>query len=155
MKVSTRVPFLLAAAAFAAVLSSTAQASQGDAKHSEQVIFAGRGTATFGGGDTAFGFAVHCEAESANKNAGNCTGFLYFHDLGLSGFVTGTESESGDTDVYILTVSTADGSIACTLTNPSAPVNGPNNTVTVNCSVPSGTATLTDAVVRVTAPPEH
>jgi hypothetical protein len=131
-------------------------AGQGEAHHSEQVVFSGTGTGTFDGTDTPFGFWVWCEAESDNPYAGRCNGAMYFYALGITRSVKGTNSEVGeDSDVYTMVVSSTDGAVACSLTNPNGPSNhGPSNEVDVVCGSPSGTGTSTTAVVNITHPPD-
>ena len=57
-----------------------------------------------------------------------------------------------DSKRYSMDVSSADGSIVCTLANPAAPKHGPHNEVDVSCSTPAGEATSFNAVVNVTGP---
>ncbi len=129
-----------------------ATAGVASAQHSEQVVFSGAGEGTFDGTDTPFGFWVWCEADSANPYAGECNGAMYFYALHLVKHVEGGVSEGPD-GIYNMNVFSSDGSVACNLHNESAtPSHGPQNTVMVDCSAPSGSGSSTNAVVNVTGP---
>jgi hypothetical protein len=121
---------------------------------SEQVIFSGVAStgSTFERGSSV-AFSIHCEAESENPNTGRCNGgVLRFPALGITRHVTGTNTEEGDSDLYTLTVSSADGSVACQLVNPALPVAGAHNMVQVTCKAPAGAARSDSAIVHVTGP---
>ena len=147
--------FLALALAAIATLPAFAQ-GRGEAHHSEQVVFSGTGSGTFDDTPTPFGFWIWCEAESSNPYAGKCNGAMYFYGLGITRSVTGTNSEVGDdTDVYTLVVTSMDGAVACSLTNPNGPsTHGPTNVVDLTCSAPSGSGESTTAVVNITHPPD-
>ena len=140
--------------------SSAATSSVGGrqiaAKNSEQVVFSGVAGvhSTFPSGSPA-GFWIWCEADSSNPYLGECNGSMYFYALGITKHVEGEVTEPSE-GIYRMEVSsTLDNSVNCVLTNQSPdPVNGPQNTVTVSCTSPSGSATSTSAVVNVTGPPE-
>jgi len=122
---------------------------------SEQVVFSGVATtnSTFPNGSPA-GFWIWCEAESENPYDGECNGSMYFYALGITKHVEGEVTEPSE-GIYRMDVSsTLDGSVHCILMNAGEAVHGPNNTVTVTCTTPSGSATATSAVVNVTGPPE-
>jgi hypothetical protein len=133
---------LLAPAAFAA-------------ENSEQVVFSGTGFGTFNNTSTPFGFWIWCEDESNNKYAGRCHGAMYYYGLGITRSVKGTIDEN-EADEYILSVfSSKDDSIDCTLQSSNPVQHGPHNTVTVQCTAPSGSGTSSNAVVNVTGPEEE
>jgi hypothetical protein len=108
----------------------------------EQVIFSGEAEGSFG----EVGFWIWCAVDESG-NYDDCSGALAFDDLHLVRHVEGEVTEP-DEDVYQMDVaSTRDGSVACTLTNVPPITHGPTNSVDISCTVPSGTATATDAVV--------
>jgi hypothetical protein len=139
----------------AAVLPSLENGGSAAAQDaSEQVIFSGVAStdSTFAGG-ASVAFSIHCEAESGNRNAGRCNGgVLRFPALGITRHVTGTNTEEDDSDLYTITVSSADGSVSCQLNNPALPVAGANNVVQVTCKAPAGAAQSNNAIVHVTGP---
>ncbi|HJP65271.1 MAG TPA: hypothetical protein VKA30_03080 [Actinomycetota bacterium] len=113
------------------------------AERSEQVVFSGEGEGSLGEVE----FWIWCQAESDNPYEEDCNGAMRFDDLSKKGqHVTGDSSEGAEGQ-YTMDVASADGSIACTLTNEPPIVHGPHNTIDIVCSSPSGTATSTDAVV--------
>jgi hypothetical protein len=143
-------PSTLASAAPSGV--SLAQAAQ---HASEQVVFSGVATtsSTFPNSSPA-GFWIWCEAESENPYEGECNGSMYFYALGITKHVEGEVTEPSE-GIYRMDVSsTHDDTIHCILMKQAEAVHGPNNTVTVTCTTPSGSATSTSAVVNVTGPPE-
>jgi hypothetical protein len=78
---------------------------------------------------------------------------MYFYALGTPKHVVdGSITELADGQYQIHVLSSKDSSIDCTLTNMPPRQSGPNNTVTVSCATPSGSATATGAVVNVTGP---
>ncbi len=121
------------------------------ANNSEQVVYSGAGTGTLGGTQSVIAFWVWCEADSSNPYTTRCTGAISIPALGLNKAVKGTISENPD-HVYHLIVSSADGAIACTLTNNLPIASGPMNTVNIDCTAPMGSGTSTNAVVVVTGP---
>lgn len=121
------------------------------ANNSEQVVYSGTGAGTFGGTGSAFGFWVWCEADSSNPYTSFCTGSVYIYSLGLVRGVKGSVSENPD-HVYHAMVSSTDGAIACSLTNALPITSGPTNTVTADCTAPTGGGMSTNAVVVVTGP---
>lgn len=145
----------LPVAAALAMMALTASAGGAQAANSEQVVFSKTGAVgTFGGTTTPFGFWIWCEASSSNPYQGNCNGSMYFYALGIPKHVIdGGITEPADGQYQIHVLSSKDSSINCTLTNTPPPQSGPNNTVTVSCTTPSGSATATGAVVNVTGPP--
>jgi hypothetical protein len=124
-------------------------------RNSEQVVFSGvaASNSTFANGSPV-GFWIWCEAESTNSYVGECNGSMYFYALGITKHVDDVSIVEPSEGLYQITVkSTKDDSIACTLSNTPPPVNGPNNTVSVVCQTPSGSAVSNNAVVKVTGPP--
>lgn len=123
-------------------------------KNSEQLVFSGLASmdSTFQNGSSV-AFWIWCEPESTNPYAGECNGALRFDALGITKHVEDASvAEIGD-DLYRVTVkSTLDDSVECTLSNTSATVNGPHNTVRVDCQAPAGSAVSNNAVVNVTGP---
>ena len=118
--------------------------SNARAAGSEQVIFSG----TAG----AVGFWIWCEADSENGYLGECNGAMYFYNLGITAHVTDSAPpQEGADGVYTLFVeSTGKNPISCSLSNSSAPVHGPHNTVQVSCTTPNVSAQTDTAVVVVT-----
>jgi len=123
-------------------------------KASEQVVFSGVATtgSTFPS-QSPVGFWIWCEAESTNPYDGECNGAMYFYALHITKHVEGEVVETSE-GIYEMTVSsTQDTSIVnCVLKNTEEAQHGPNNTVQVTCSTPSGSATSTNSVVNVTGP---
>jgi hypothetical protein len=105
-------------------------------------VFSGTGGGDFG----PVGFWVWCQVQTSNPYETDCNGSMYFYQLGLVKHVGGEVSEPAD-DQYQMDVSSADGSVACTLTNEPPIVHGPHNTVDVSCSSPSGSGSSSTAVV--------
>jgi hypothetical protein len=128
-------------------------------RNSEQVIFSGVAStdSTFQNGSPV-GFWIWCEAESDNPYAGECNGAMYFYALGITKHVTDIEDvtsiEEFGNEQYRIRVQSKDGSINCTLESAAERVNGPRNTVRVECQTPPGNAVSNNAVVNVTGPGE-
>src|SRR5919108_1793968 len=115
------------------------------AQGKEQVVFSGDADGNLG----EVGFWIWCAVDEAGAYD-DCSGSIHFEDLaGPAKHVTGEVTEPED-DVYRMEVSSADGSIVCTLTNEPPITRGPTNTVQVDCSSPSSSSTSETAVVRVT-----
>lgn len=143
----------------------------------EQIVFSGQippGTFESTGPttETDVGFWVWCEHRMAdNSYAGECDGSLNIGDLSQG--VSGTVMMDPDMDQHIISVSSKDGSLACTLSDedptadePGAPgptantdqgttdvphTAGPTNTVNISCTAPAGVSgTFTGAVVKTT-----
>jgi len=152
----TRNRVLIGLCALALVLggSAVATAGQGGDHHSEQIVFSGTGFGTFNDTPSPFGFWIWCQdADSSTPYAGECNGAMYFYALGITKSVEGEVIELSD-GIYQMTVaSRKGGSVSCQLTNASDELSsGPNNTVDVTCTTPSGTGQSTSAVVNVTGP---
>lgn len=147
----------LCALAFVFGGSAVATAGQGADHRSEQIIFSGTGFGTFNDTPSPFGFWIWCEDEDANNPyAGECNGAMYFYALGITKGVEGEVTELSD-GIYQMTVSSRKGSsVSCQLTNElnadGELEQGPNNTVDVTCTTPSGAGQSTNAVVNVTGP---
>jgi hypothetical protein len=78
---------------------------------------------------------------------------MYFYALGITRHVEGEISEPGEHEYVMDVASTRDSVVDCTLANGLPITHGPNNTVTVTCTAPSGfSGTSTNAVVNVTGP---
>jgi len=122
-------------------------------RNSEQVVFSGGGTGTFGGNPTPFGFWIWCEADSTNPYTGTCQGAMYFYVLGLVKSVKGAVVEPEENS-YMMVVTTSDQTVFCSLQNVPPIVHGPVNTVNVNCQAPAGNGVSNSAVVNVTGPHE-
>jgi len=137
----------------AVVLIGSSRAGAQSSKHSEQVVFSGGG---FNDGlGSPYGFWIWCEADSTNPYHGVCNGAMYVYARGLTEHVGGTITETPpDSSTYVMTVASADGSIAATLTNTPPVKQGPHNTVTVHFTAPSpgGTSSSDGNVVNVTGP---
>jgi hypothetical protein len=112
------------------------------AERSEQLVFSGEGEGSLG----EIEFWIWCQVESENPYGEDCNGAVRIND-GKGIHVTGDSSEGAEGQ-YTMDVISRDGSVACTLTNEPPIVHGPHNTVFIDCSSPSGTATSTDAVVN-------
>jgi hypothetical protein len=111
----------------------------------EQVVFSGEGEGSFGEVE----FWIWCAVDESG-NYDDCSGAMTFDDVGLVRHVEGEVTEPEE-EVYVMDVaSTRDGSVSCTLTNEPPITPGRTNTVVIDCSAPSGTATATDAVVVAT-----
>jgi hypothetical protein len=119
---------------------------------STQVVFSGTGSGTFNAKATPFGFWIWCEGSSSNPYVGACSGSIYFYALGITRPVSGTAT--GSDSLFTMTVHSRGTTpvVSCTLNNPNAPVSGPHNTVDVSCTAPSGSGSVTNAVVVVTGP---
>ncbi len=107
---------------------------------------------TTAGNLDGFGLWVWCQDPSASTGyAGECAGAMYFYNLGLTKFVEDEE------DTLVLTSNSfsvelvsRDGSIDCTVSGSLPATNGPSNTITVSCSEPARSGTLSNVVVSVT-----
>src|SRR2546425_4489064 len=143
----------MVAATTAALVGGLFAAVGHAANNSEQVVFSGTGFGNFAGTPSPFGFWIWCEATSHNPYAGNCAGSMYFYALGLVKHVGGdnaiTEPQDGQ---YVITISSRDGSVGCTLINTPPITQGPTNTVSVSCSAPGGGGASTNAVGHATGP---
>jgi hypothetical protein len=120
------------------------------ANNSEQVIFSKTGA--FSDSLGPLGFWVWCEADSANSYQGECNGSLYLDAFGKPRHVDGELTEPSE-GIYRMALTSRDGFIDCTLTNTAEAVQGPNNTVRVDCTSPAvGTAFADGSIVNVTGP---
>jgi hypothetical protein len=139
-------------------------ASSASAGPSDQIVFSKTGA--FSPSLGPFGFWIWCTPAGSKYGGANgeCAGSMYFYAFpalpsggSATEQVVGTTTELGS-GAYQMTVwSTASGPfafpIACTLTGPVSPTNGPTNSVSVSCSAPVfGSATATGAVVKVVEP---
>jgi hypothetical protein len=146
-KLVVGVPALVLLLSVMTVLAAPAFAA------SEQVVFSGTGSGTFGGTATPVGFWIWCQATNPNPPyVGNCNGAMTFNALSTTKHVMeGSITEIAEGQYQIVVLS-SDGTVNCTLVNSPPPVSGPHNTVTISCSAPSGSGTSTSAVVNVTGP---
>ena len=123
------------------------------ANNSEQVVFSGLVADTTSG---PVGFWIWCEADSDNSYAGECNGAMYFYGLHITKHVIdvdGMPPSEGAEGVYTLSVESTDKQVSCTLSNTTAPVHGPHNTVMLSCTSPAVLQGSTNsAVVNVTGP---
>ena len=119
-------------------------------RNSEQVVFSTSGASSPSLGQ--FAFWIWCEADSNNPYQGECNGSMLFNSLGTGKHVMDGSITEGPEHIYTINVLSSDASINCTLTNTAPAVAGPNNTIMVSCTSPSGSATVTGAVVNVTGP---
>jgi hypothetical protein len=121
------------------------------ANNSEQVVFSGLVADTTSG---PVGFWIWCEADSNNPYAGECNGAMYFYGLHITKHVIDAAPPSeGAEGVYTLSVTSTDGQVSCTLSNTTAPVHGPHNTVMLSCTSPAVLQGSTNnAVINVTGP---
>jgi len=143
-----RWSLLLAASALVAGVFVTGPAASA-ANNSEQVVFSGTGSGTFG----TVQFWVWCEADSNNPYQGECNGAMSFPALSLTRHVEDVVPiAEPEEHMYVMTVASSDGAIACTLTNEPPIVQGPHNTVDISCTSPSGTGQSTTAIVHATGP---
>jgi hypothetical protein len=139
--------------AVALVLSVALAGTARAASNSEQVVFSGTATGTFGGVPSRVGFWIWCEAESDNPYVGECNGSMRFAALGLDKHVEDVVPISEPTpDHYVMRVASSDGSINCTLSNTPPTKSGPAKTVQTVCAAPAGSATTNSAVVMETGP---
>jgi hypothetical protein len=115
--------------------------SVGRAAAKEQIVFSGEADGSAG----EIGFWVWCAVDEAGAYD-DCSGAIQFDDLHLTKHVEGEVAETGD-DVYEMDVASADGAIACTLTNTPPITHGQSNRIDLDCSSPDATATSWDAVV--------
>lgn len=146
-----RLPLLLALIGAIATLGLVAGLpAAAQPSNSEQVVFSTSGASSASLGQ--FAFWIWCEADSNNPYQGECNGSMRFSSLGASKHVMDGSISEGPEGIYSINVLSTDGSINCTLTNTAPAVQGPNNTIMVSCSSPSGSATVTGAVVNVTGP---
>lgn len=146
-----RLPLLLALIAAIAALGLVAGLpAAAQPSNSEQVVFSTSGASSASLGQ--FAFWIWCEADSNNPYQGECNGSMLFSSLGAGKHVMDGSISEGPEGIYTINVLSTDGSINCTLTNTAPAVRGPNNTIMVSCSSPSGSATVTGAVVNVTGP---
>ncbi len=155
-----RLCALLLVAGAAALISVALGGVSARAASSQQVVFSGTGFFSDGSEPiTPFGFWIWCEGSSTNPYQGSCSGAMYFYALGITKGVSG--SASGSSAVFNMTVRSADGQVACSLTNSAPVLSGPANLVTATCSAPAQVSntsdsdvigTSTTAVVNVTGP---
>jgi hypothetical protein len=126
------------------------------AASSEQVVFSKTGGfGVYNGVGTPFGFWIWCEADSTNPYHGVCSGSMYFYNpavgVGIAAQpVSGSISEPTE-HRYVMSVQSLNKSISCLLSNQTV-VAGPNNSIDVKCTLPSGDAIATGAIVNVTGP---
>ena len=148
MVIRTWTLLLAASAVVLAGLFAVAPAASA-ANNSEQVVFSGTGFGSFG----PVGFWIWCEADSNNPYQGECNGSMYFYALHLTKHVDDVAPiAEPEEHMYVMTVASSDGSIACTLTNEPPIVHGPHNTVDITCTSPAGSGQSTSAVVQATGP---
>jgi len=143
----------IAATMLALVVSGARAAS-----NSEQIVFSGIGLPSVS--SAPFGFWIWCQNEQAEPSVGrshyetDCNGAMYFYALGVVTHVVGEVSELSE-GVYLMDVSSTDGSVDCMLQNVPPIRHGPNNTVVADCTV-NGTALHNlkseNAVVNATGP---
>ncbi len=140
------VPVAIAAVALALAPSA---ASQG----ATQLVISGQTPPGMTTGDLdGFGLWVWCQdPDAGNPYSGECAGAMYFYNLGLTKFVEDEE------DTLVLTSSSfsvelvsRDGMIDCLVSGTLPASKGPSNTITVNCSEPARSGTLSNVVIRVT-----
>jgi len=128
---------------------SSGPSASAQPRAAEQIVFSGTGSGSFG----PVGFWIWCEDDEAqNPYHGECNGSMYFYALRIVKHVTGTVVETAE-GRYTMTVSSgsAPADVSCALNNTTL-VRGPNNTVQVVCSSPSGSGISTNAVVNATGP---
>jgi hypothetical protein len=146
----TKVLMLFAALAAVALVAAPGAGSQGGG--ARQLVISGQvppGTAT--GNLDGFGIWVWCEdPDASNPYAGECAGSIYFYNIGLTKFVEDEEDTLSLTSTsFSVELVSPDGSIDCTVSGTSA-TKGPSNTITVSCSSPARSGTLSNVVVRIT-----
>ena len=148
----TKALILVAVLAAISLVAAPAAGSQGSGA-TQLVISGGTPPGTTTGNLDGFGIWVWCEDPAAsNPYAGECAGSMYFYDLGFTKFV----EEEEDTLVltrtgFSIELVSRDGTIDCTVSGSLPAAKGPNNTIRVDCSAPTGrSGTLSDVVVRVT-----
>lgn len=139
---------LVAIAAVVLVIAPTA-GSQG----ASQLVVSGQvpaGTTT--GNLDGFGLWVWCQDPSAsNPYAGECAGSMYFYNLGLTKFVEDEEDTLVLTSTsFSVELVSRDGTIDCTVSGSLPASKGPSNTISVSCSQPTRSGTLSNVVVKVT-----
>ena len=148
---------VLAGLSLGTVLVASAEPTLADRSSAGQVVFSATG-ATFtltGGGTTPFGFWIWCQATDTNAYGVDCAGSMYFYGIPtlpsggsptepVEGSIVGTAAAG-----YTMTVHNRTGPLAmeCTLQNTPPATPGPTNKIVVACSSPSGSGTVTNAVV--------
>jgi hypothetical protein len=130
----------LALAVALLIVAAPAASAQGR----EQIIFSGEAEGSIG----EVGFWVWCALDEAGAYD-DCNGAMRFDDIGQTKHVDGEVSEP-DEGEYVMEVSSSDGSVDCTLTNTPPVTQGQTNTVDVDCTAPSGSASTSSAVVIAT-----
>jgi hypothetical protein len=140
---------LVAIATLALALVPTA-GSQG----ARQLVISGQTPpgATTGNLD-GFGLWVWCQDPAAgNPYAGECAGSMYFYNLGLTKFVEDEEDTLALTSTsFSVELVSRDGTIDCLVSGSVPAQQGPGTTtITVDCSAPARSGTLSNVVVRVT-----
>jgi hypothetical protein len=152
---SIRMTKILAVVVVAACGLSLAPNANAQSPNSTQIVFSVT-AATFdyatppASGDNAFGFWIWCSGPSGTTPyTGQCQGSMYFYGLSpATQPVQGTASAVSP-GVYQMTVWSPNSVYSCQLTNGTPIVRGPKNTVSVSCTSPAGSATVTNAVVQI------
>lgn len=147
----TKVLVLFAALSTVALMAAPVAGSQ--AGGATQLVISGQtppGTTT--GNLDGFGIWVWCEdPDAGNPYAGACSGSIYFYNIGLTRHVFGgvlALNESTNFSVHL--TSSRDESVDCIVSGSLPATKGPSNTISVSCSSPSRSGTLSNVVVRVT-----
>lgn len=142
--------FVLVATASVALAFAPTAGSQG----ASQLIISGQvPPGETSGTLDGFGIWVWCEDPAAsNPYAGECAGSMYFYNIGLTKFVEDEEDTLVLTDsTFSVELVSRDGTIDCIVSGSLPAAKGPNNTINVDCSAPTGrSGTLSKVVVRVT-----
>jgi len=143
---------ILAVSSLGAITPSVAQ----QPANAEQIVFSGTGVPP--GSSEPFGFWIWCQNHQATPSHGqyvtDCNGALYFYSRGIVAKVTGAVSEPAE-GKYEMSVTSRDGSVACTLDNVPPVTHGPTNTVTASCMIGGESVSdlmSTSAVVNATGP---
>ncbi len=127
----------------------------------QQLVFqdrAGTGSGSFFGTTTPFGFWIWCQPVSNNAYGTDCTGSVYFYDLGVNTGVDGEVTyfaQSGNTLAFTVTVSSVPNiAISNCVFSFSGTVNaGAVNTVNLTCDRPKGTGTDTKVAIQLAPAP--
>jgi hypothetical protein len=101
-----------------------------------------------------FGIWVWCQDPAAgNPYAGECAGSIYFYNLGLVRHVDDEEDTLVLTSTsFSVELVSEDGSVDCTVSGSLPSAKGPSagNTISVSCSSPDRSGTLSNLVLNVT-----
>ncbi len=96
------------------------------------------------------GFWIWCEGASTNPYKGQCSGSMYFYDLGLVKAVFDSAPPVVTSNLVTVSVASSDAKIMCTLSASLPATSGSTNTISETCTAPARSGTINHAVVQVT-----